>query len=49
MKHTKRQRRASLDAVRKFPVLKLGPLALKIMVFNGGCAGPWYLVVGRPK
>ncbi len=43
----KPHRKATLAIIRSWPELKLGDLAPKILVFNGGCAGPWYIVAER--
>lgn len=40
----KGQRKVSLAIIRSWPELKLGNLAPRIMVLNGGVRGPWYVV-----
>jgi len=45
----KRHRRATLAALLAFPEFKLGTLAPKIMVLNGGARGPWYVVTEQRR
>lgn len=39
--------KASLAIIRSWPELKLGDLAPRILVLNGGAVGPWYIVAER--
>lgn len=43
------QRKRSLAIIRSWPKVALGDLAPRIMVFNGGVTGPWYVVTERRK
>jgi len=41
------QRKGSLAIIRSWPELKLGNLAPRILVLNGGANRPWYIVAER--
>jgi len=43
------RRPRSLTVLRSWPELKLGDLAPKIMVLNGGARGPWYMTTERTQ